>query len=309
MISLIIPVYNEEKNLLVLQSQIEQALGHYAGGFEVVYVNDGSNDSSMGVLRAIRSASLCVKVVEFARHFGQTEAMQAGIDHSSGEILVFLDADLQNDPQDIPRLLSKLNEGFDVVSGWRKNRKDAFFLRKMPSFLANVLFARISGVQLHDLGCTLKAYRKDVLKDIRLYGEMHRLIPVYAAKQGARIAEIEVTHRPRVAGRSKYGLRRVFRVILDFFVADFMNSYLSKPMYVFGGYGLSLMFFAAGLGVFIAARKVLWGGEWVSPLLFILLMLVIVSVQLILMGLIAEIMIRLYYERENIWTYIVREKK
>ncbi len=306
MISIIIPVYNEDKNLSVLQKELEDALTEI-GSYETIYVDDGSKDNSLDELNKIKSCHPEVKVIELTNRYGQTQAMQAGIDHASGEVLVFLDADLQNDPKDIPRLLSKLNEGYDVVSGWRRRRKDPFFSRKAPSFLANWLFSKIFKIQLHDLGCTLKAYRKKVLGNIRLYGEMHRLLPIYAARQGSKIAEIEVSHRRREAGKSKYGPMRFSRVVLDFYVADFMNNYLSKPMYVFGGCGIFLMFVAFCLGVLISLRKMFWGGEWVSPLLFILVMLVIIGVQSILMGLIAEITVRIYYESKNKRTYAVRK--
>lgn len=306
MISIVVPVYNEEKNLDVFQKELDAALGN-VGAYEVIYIDDGSTDRSRDVLAGIKPHHREVKVIELARHFGQTEAMQAGIDHAAGDILVFLDADLQNDPQDIPKLLSKIEEGYDVVSGWRKDRKDPFFTRRLPSFFANLLISRISKVKLRDLGCTLKAYRKESLMHLRLYSEMHRLIPLYIARQGGRIAEVEVSHRKRVAGQSKYGLMRFFRVVLDFYVAEFMNRFLNKPMYVFGGWGIFLTFLAFCLGVFISLRKIFWGGEWVSPLLFILVMLVIVSVQLILMGLIAEITIRIYYEDKPKRTYTLKK--
>jgi glycosyltransferase involved in cell wall biosynthesis len=306
MISIVIPVYNEEKNLLVLQKELDSAMKDI-GTYEVVYIDDGSTDGSPDVLNRIKSHHLEVKVIELARHFGQTEAMQAGIDHAAGDTLVFLDADLQNDPKDIPKLLSKIEEGYDAVSGWRKNRKDPCIARKIPSFFANFLISKISKVKLHDLGCTLKAYRKEALKNIRLYSEMHRLIPLYVARQGGRIAEVEVSHRKRVAGKSKYGLTRFFRVVLDFYVAEFMNGFLNKPMYVFGGWGIFLIFLAFCLGIFISLRKIFWGGEWMSPLFFILVMLIIVSVQLILMGLIAEITIRIYYENRRKKTYAIKK--
>jgi glycosyltransferase involved in cell wall biosynthesis len=303
---MVIPVYNEEKNLLELQKELNDALKD-AGVYEVVYIDDGSTDGSLDILNQIKIHHREVKVIELTRHFGQTEAMQAGIDHAAGDILVFLDADLQNDPKDIPKLLSKIEEGYDVASGWRKGRKDPCMTRKIPSFFANLLIMKISKVKLHDLGCTLKAYRKEALKNIRLYSEMHRLIPLYVARQGGRIAEVEVSHRKRVAGKSKYGLTRFFRVVLDFYVSEFMNGFLNKPMYVFGGWGFFLTFLAFCLGIFIFLRKIFWGGEWVSPLIFILVMLIIVSVQLILMGLIAEIAIRIYYESRRKRTYSVRK--
>lgn len=303
MISIVIPVYNEEQNLPVLQKEIDSALKN-VGAYEVVYIDDGSTDGSPDVLSRIKSQHPEVKVLELTRHFGQTEAMQAGIDHVAGDILVFLDADLQNDPQDIPKLLAKIEEGYDVVSGWRKERKDPCITRKIPSFFANLLISKISNVKLHDLGCTLKVYRKEALKNIRLYSEMHRLIPLYVARQGGRIAEMEVSHRKRVAGKSKYGLTRFFRVILDYWVAEFMTSYLNKPMYVFGGQGIFLMGLSFLIAIFITVRKVLFGGEWVSPLLFIFFILVISAGQLIMLGLVAEVMMRVYYERKK--TYCIK---
>lgn len=304
MISVIVPVYNEADNLPALQVELDNALA-VSGPYEIVYVDDGSTDNSLNILKKIKADSSSVRVIEFARHFGQTEAMQAGIDHSSGEILVFLDADLQNDPKDIPRLLAKIAEGFDVVSGWRKKRRDPFVVRKIPSYLANALISRVTGIKLHDVGCTLKAYRREVFERFRLYSEMHRLMVVYVARQGGSVAEIEVSHRRRVAGRSKYGLSRVFRLILDFFVAEFMNNYLNKPMYVFGGCGISLMFLSLCVGITIVVRKIFFNGIWVSPLLFLFIMFSIIGLQLILMGLIAEVTMRIYYEKKT--TYLIRK--
>lgn len=305
MLSVIVPVYNEKNNLFKMNTEVQMALKEI-GAYEIIYVNDGSIDGSTDILAQIKDSHKKVKVLELARHYGQTEAMQAGIDAAQGDILVFLDADLQNDPRDIPKLLLKIEEGYDVVSGWRKGRKDPFWTRQLPSWLANQLISWISKIKLHDLGCTLKAYKRKALKDIRLYSEMHRLIPLYVGRQGGRIAEIEVSHRERTEGKSKYGLMRFFRVLLDFYVAEFMNGFLNKPMYVFGGWGIFLIGLAFLLSIFICLRKVFWGGEWVSPLLFILVMLTIVAVQLILMGLIAEIVIRIYYESKNKKTYLVK---
>ena len=305
MISIVIPVRDEEKNLLALQNEINSALKS-VGAYEVIYVDDGSTDGSPDVLKGILPHHPEVKVIELARHFGQTEALQAGIDHAAGDTLVFLDADLQNDPKDIPKLLSKIEEGYDVVSGWRKNRKDPCITRKIPSFFANFLISKISKVKLHDLGCTLKAYRKEALKNIRLYSEMHRLIPLYVARQGGRIAEVEVSHRKRTAGKSKYGLMRFFRVVLDCLVAEFVNGYLNKPMYVFGGCGIFLAFISFFVAMFMTVRTFLFGGEWVSPLMFIFVILVISAVQLILLGFMAEMVMRIYYERKK--TYIIKNK-
>ncbi|MFC1709940.1 glycosyltransferase family 2 protein [Candidatus Omnitrophota bacterium] len=307
MVSVIIPVYNEEKNLLLLQEELNSALNS-VGAYEVIYVDDGSKDNSFEVLNKIKSCHKEVKVIQFARHFGQTEAMQAGIDYSSGEILVFLDADLQNDPKDIPRLLAKIKEGFGVVSGWRKKRKDPFLNKKLPSFIANMLISKITKVKLHDLGCSLKAYRREVFDHVRLYSEMHRFIPIYVARQGVPIVEIEVSHRKRNTGNSKYGPERTFKVILDFLVAEFINNYLNKPMYVFGACGIFLMFLSSGIGIFILVRKLFWGGLWVSPLIFVMAIFIIIGVQLILMGLIAEVVMRIYYENTKKNTYSVKRE-
>ena len=307
MISVVIPVYNEEKNLVQLQEELTQALASL-GDYEIIYVDDGSKDNSFEVLSKIKSCNTNIKVIQFARHFGQTEAMQAGIDYSSGEVIVFLDADLQNDPRDIPKLLSKIQEGFAVASGWRKKRKDPFFTRRLPSYIANMVISKMSKVKLHDFGCSLKAYRREAITQVRLYSEMHRFIPIYVARQGVPITEVEVSHRRRVAGDSKYSMMRFLKVILDFLVAEFINNYLNKPMYVFGIGGLFFIFLGGGISIFIIIRKVFWGGVWVSPLLFIIIISMIIGVQFILMGFIAELMIRLYYENTKARTYCIKKE-
>jgi glycosyltransferase involved in cell wall biosynthesis len=307
MISVVIPVYNEGKNLILLQEELTAVLDPL-GDYEIVYVDDNSKDNSFQVLNKIKSCNSNIKVIQFAKHFGQTEAMQAGIDYSTGEIIVFLDADLQNDPKDIPKLLSKIQEGFAVASGWRRKRKDSFFTRRLPSYLANLLISKISKVKLHDFGCTLKAYRREAINQVRLYSEMHRFIPIYAARQGVPIAEVEVAHRRRAAGYSKYSIMRIFKVILDFLVAEFINNYLNKPMYVFGAGGFFFIFLGGIIGVVIIIRKMVWGGVWVSPLLFIVILSVIVGFQFILMGFIAELVIRLYYENTKTKTYCIKKE-
>ena len=239
MLSIVIPVYNEEANVFPLHERVSAALQGIGIDYEVILVNDGSNDATESNLSVIATKDPRFKVVNFRRNFGQTAAMMAGIDFASGDIIVGLDGDLQNDPADIPKLLDKLAEGYDVVSGWRLNRKDAALNRKLPSRIANWLISRMSGVPLHDYGCTLKAYRKEVVKGVRLYGEMHRFIPIYASWQGGKVTEIPVNHFPRIHGRSKYGLERVIKVILDLLVVKFLASYATKPIYVFGGFGLA----------------------------------------------------------------------
>jgi len=306
-VSVIIPVYNEENNLEPLQKEFNDVLGPLGIDYEIIYINDGSNDSSSEILQNIACNNAKAKVIHFTKHFGQTQAIQAGIDYSIGDILVFLDADMQNDPKDIPKLISKMEEGYDVVSGWRKNRKDSFFSRKLPSYIANFLISCFSGIKLHDYGCTLKAYRKEVVKQIKLYSDMHRLLPMYAVRQGALIAEVEVSHRPRFSGVSKYNLWRIHKVFLDFLTAKFVNSYWDRPMYIFGSGGLTLLFLGGSLGFLIILRKVFFNGVWVSPLLLIMVILIIVGFQFILMGLLAEAIIRLYYRGTSKTFYAIKK--
>src|SRR5262249_7475944 len=237
-ISVLLPVYNEEENIGPLHSRLIAALDQMGRSFEVIYIDDGSGDRSLNALRSVAEADHRVRIVALRRNYGQTAAMSAGIDYSRGDILVPMDADLQNDPADIARLLEKLDEGYDVVSGWRADRKDRWLTRKLPSAVANRLISRISGLELHDYGCTLKAYRREALLDVRLYGEMHRFIPVYAAWAGARVTEIPVAHHARRAGESKYGLSRTVKVLFDLITIKFMSSYLTKPLYLFGSAGL-----------------------------------------------------------------------
>jgi glycosyltransferase involved in cell wall biosynthesis len=249
-----------------------------------------------------------IGVVQLRRNFGQTTAIAAGIDHAQGDVLVLMDADLQNDPADIPMMLQKIEQGYDVVSGWRKERKDAFITRTLPSRLANALISRVTGVHLHDYGCTLKAYRREVLSGFRLYGEMHRFIPAYAGWVGAKIVEVPVNHLPRKFGRGKYGLERTFKVILDLFTAKFLISYAYKPIYLFGGGGLVLIALSAAMLLFLLVRR-LWLGISVfsSPLFPTGIMLLIMGFQAILMGLIAELLVRTYHESQSKPTYTVRK--
>ncbi len=307
MISVIIPVYNEEKNLNVLNSELNKVLKSLVQDYEIIYIDDGSRDNSLKALINIANSSEKIRLVQLSQHYGQTPAMQAGIDYSRGEIIVFLDADLQNNPSDIPKLLNKMEEGFDVVSGWRRKREDPLFTKKIPSYIANYLISKLSKIKLHDFGCTFKVYKKDIIKKMRLYGEMHRLLPIYAARQGASIAEVEVSHRKRFRGNSKYGLGRIFKVVLDFFTAEFINNYISNPIYVFGFPGIVSNILGVLLGVLIVIRKIYFGGVWVSPLLFIMVVFIIIGFQFILMGLLAEISVRAYYETTGKPTYSVKK--
>jgi glycosyltransferase involved in cell wall biosynthesis len=307
-LSLVIPVYNEAENLPPLYDSIQQALTPLNRTWEVVFVDDGSQDGSFDVLNSlVEKDAEHVRVLSFRRNFGQTAAIAAGIDHACGEIIVLMDADMQNDPADIPMLLAKLDEGYDLVSGWRKDRKDNRLTRTIPSNVANGLISWATGVHLHDYGCTLKAYRRDVLEGFRLYGEMHRFIPVFAHAVGARITEIPVRHHPRTFGKTKYGLERTIKVLLDLFTVKFLLSYSNKPIYLFGGTGFLLMFAGAADLLYLLIRRSLYGVPvFTSPLLQVGIMLFIMGFQSLLMGLIAELLARTYHESQSKPTYTIR---
>ena len=258
-ISLVIPVYNEEDNLIPLYEKIVESLEPDAIEFEVILVNDGSRDKSMQRLRELVDRDSRIVAVDLRRNFGQTAAMAAGIDHARGEFVVTLDADLQNDPADIPAMLSRAKEGFDIVSGWRKERKDAFVSRTLPSMIANKIISTITGTHLHDYGCTLKVYRREALKGLSLYGEMHRFLPALVARHGASILEMKVSHHPRLHGESKYGIGRTFKVILDLLTVKFLTSYSTKPIYVFGGVGMVLFFAGFFAAVVMVYAKLVHG--------------------------------------------------
>ncbi|MCI0660088.1 MAG: glycosyltransferase family 2 protein [Acidobacteria bacterium] len=309
-ISILLPVYNEVENLERLHEKITDAMS--GPGFEVIYIDDGSTDGSLELLERFAANDWRVRVIAFRRNYGQTAAMAAGIDSSSGEVLIPMDADLQNDPVDIERLLSKLDDGYDVVSGWRKDRQDAFFTRILPSRIANWLISRIGGVRLHDYGCTLKAYRREVLKDVNLYGEMHRFIPIYASWSGGRVTEIPVSHHPRAAGKSKYGLSRTAKVVFDLITIKFMANYLTKPLYIFGWTGMlvfGLSFFSGLIAVMM--KFVGWPhhADFIqTPLPVLAMVLLVLGIQLFLMGLIAELLVRTYHESQGKPIYQVKLK-
>jgi glycosyltransferase involved in cell wall biosynthesis len=307
-LSLVVPVFNEEDNLHLLFDSIKAVLEPLPRSWEVVFVDDGSYDNSLNVLHELAEQDAGhVRVVSFRRNFGQTAAIVAGLDYAQGEIIVLLDADMQNDPADIPMMLEKLDEGYDLVSGWRKARKDNYLTRTLPSNLANWLISRVTRVPLHDYGCTLKAYRRDVLEGFRLYGEMHRFIPVFANWVGARITEVQVNHRPRQYGKTKYGLERTVKVILDLFTVKFLVSYSSKPIYLFGGTGLALIFGGGVMLLYLFVRRVLGTIAVLgSPLFQLSVMLLILGFQSFLMGLIAEMLVRTYYESQRKPTYRIR---
>ena len=308
-LSLVISVYNEERNLAPLFDQITQAMAPLPHEWEVIFVDDGSTDKSLEVLRQIAVKDpLHVRIVVFRRNFGQTAAITAGIDHSLGEIIILMDSDLQNDPADIPLLLAKLDEGYDMVSGWRKNRKDNAITRTLPSVIANGLISWVTGVHLHDYGCSLKAYRREALEGFRLYGEMHRFIPVFAHSVGASITEIPVRHHPRRFGKANYGLDRTFKVVLDLLTVKFLLSYSIKPMRLFGGAGLGLIFGSALIMIYLFIRRTLQSVPvFDSPLFQLAIMILILGFQSILMGLMAELLARTYHESQKKLTYTVRE--
>jgi glycosyltransferase involved in cell wall biosynthesis len=308
-VSIVIPVYNEAESLPLLHDAIAQALRGLDRDWEAIYVDDGSRDGSIHALTTIAASDpdhVCV--VELRRNFGQTTAITAGIDHARGEVITFLDADLQNDPADIPMILAKLDEGYDVVSGWRKNREDNAITRNLPSHMANWLISNVTGVHLHDYGCTLKAYRREVITGFRLYGEMHRFIPVYANAVGARIVEVPVRHHARKFGKSKYGLERTIKVVLDLIAVQFLTRYANKPIYLFGGGGAILFGISFLLMLFLAVRRI-WIGTDVltSPFFIISVMGVMMGFLSILMGLIAELLVRTYHESQEKPTYTVRK--
>ncbi|MEK6752829.1 MAG: glycosyltransferase family 2 protein [Chloroflexota bacterium] len=308
-LSLVIPVYNEQENLPFLFEAVYKTMNTLQKSWEVILVDDGSRDESLSVLSEYAQKDPGhIRVVSFRRNFGQTAAIAAGLDYSQGEIIVLLDADMQNDPADIPMMLAKLDEGYDLVSGWRKDRKDNAVTRNFPSMLANRLISRVTGVHLHDYGCTLKAYRRDVLEGFRLYGEMHRFIPVYANSVGANITEVAVRHHPRQFGKTKYGLERTVKVILDLFTVKFLVSYSSKPIYLFGGTGMALIFIGLADLLYLFIRRFWNVPASTSPLLPIGVMFAIMGFQSVLMGLIAEQLVRTYHESQHKPTYTIRTK-
>ena len=307
-LSVIVLVFNEVDSVEPLHRELLSVLEGLGATFEVLYIDDGSSDGSTEKLGQIAARDGRVRVVKFRRNFGQTAAVQAGIDHSRGDLLVFMDGDMQNDPHDIPHLLEKIDEGYDVVSGWRRDRHDDA-TRVIPSQIANWIIARVTGVHLSDFGCTLKAYRREVISDVKLYGEMHRFIPVYAAMIGARITELPVNHRPRTYGKSKYSLSRTSRVMLDLITVKLLGSYSTKPMYFFGFAAFALWAVAGVLAAIVIIQKVLPPNVYAhnNPLLLLSVVLVIVGVQFILMGLLAELSIRTYHESQAKPVYVVRE--
>ena len=307
-LSIVIPLYNEERNVEPLCAQLKTALDGVGQEYEIIIVDDGSTDGSFDVLKRLHKGDERLKVIRFRRNFGQTAAFAAGFDRSQGEVVITMDADLQNDPADIPLLLEKIEEGYDVVSGWRLHRQDPFLTRRLPSMMANWLISQVTGVHLHDYGCSLKAYRREVVKNVQLYGELHRFIPAIANWMGVSVAEVPVRHYPRRFGRSKYGLSRTARVLLDLLTVRFLLSYSTRPIHIFGGLGL--ISFAAGIGLGGYLSFVKFGlGQDIGdrPLLLLAILLMVMGVQLISMGLLGELVVRTYYETLDKPIYAVRE--
>jgi len=306
-LTLVIPVFNEEENLKPLYKKIREVLDPMDQSYEVIFVDDGSQDKSPQILDEIAQEDPRVKVIHFSRNFGQTAALAAGFDIAKGDTIITLDADLQNDPMDIPRLLEKIEEGWDIVSGWRKNRKDPFLSRILPSTIANWLISKATGVQLHDYGCTLKAYKSEVVKNLHLYGELHRFLPALASSLGARITEIPVTHHPRLHGSSKYGISRTFKVILDLILVQFLLKYSTRPIRVFGGAGLISFFLGFLLGCYLSIHKIfLHQRIGHRPLLILAVLLIILGIQLLSLGILGEFLTRIYYEGQGKKPYIIK---
>ena len=307
-ISIIIPSYNEETSLKVLLDELNYFLRNFEYRYEVIFVDDGSTDNSFNLLKEASFKNPNIKVLRLRKNYGQSAALLAAIDYSTGDVIVPLDADLQNDPNDIPKLLNLISEGYDVVSGWRRVRHDRALDRKLPSMIANKLISIVSGVKLHDYGCSLKAYRKDVLNGVRLYGELHRFLPICASWNGAKVTEIEVNHKPRIFGKSKYGLNRTYKVVLDLIVLKFLSDFSTKPIYFFGGFAsacfVSSFLFAAWSLYLKLFRHIDLDA---TPLLIFSAVFVIVGAQLLLMGILADLVMRTYFESQDKKTYQVRE--
>ena len=307
-ISVVVPLYNEEDNVQLLYEEIKGVLDTMAEQAEIVFVDDGSRDNTLAKLEAIQAGDDHVRVVSLRRNFGQTAAMTAGFDHARGGIIITMDGDLQNDPHDIPQLVAKLNEGYDVVTGWRHDRQDAFLSRRLPSQLANRLISWVTGVGLHDYGCTLKAFRREVIDNINLYGEMHRFIPAIASGMGISFTEVKVNHRARRFGTSKYGISRTIRVVLDLITVKFMLSYATRPLHVFGTVGVVSSLLGVTIGLILTVQRQLFGiGLANRPLLLLAVLLIFMGIQFITIGLLAELVVRTYHESQKKPIYYVRQ--
>lgn len=308
-LTVVIPVFNEAENLEPLFAQLTDVLDRMGCTYEIIAVDDGSRDDSFAILKRLHEGSPCLKIVRLRRNFGQTAAFAAGFDRARGEVVVTMDADLQNDPADIPRLLGKMAEGHDVVSGWRRDRRDRFLDRRLPSMIANWLISVGTGVHLHDYGCSLKAYRSEVVKNVQLYGELHRFIPALASWMGVSVTELPVKHRSRRFGKSKYGLSRTVRVLLDLVTVRFLLSYSARPMQLFGSLGLVSFGLGTITGLYLSAQKVIYGYRYKidRPLLLLGVLLMVIGVQMLSMGLLGELIVRTYHETQNKPIYMIRE--
>jgi len=307
-LSVVVPVYNEEENVEPLIAEIETVMAALGKSYEIVVVDDGSKDATFANLRSISERLSQLKVVRLKRNFGQTAAMAAGLAHARGAVVILMDGDGQNDPADIPALLRKLDEGNDLVAGWRYNRQDPFLNRRLPSMIANTLISFTTHVKLHDYGCTLKAMRQDVAKNLRLYGEMHRFIPAIAYERGACITELKVNHRPRLRGKSKYGITRTLRVVLDLLTVKFLSSYSTRPSHVFGPIGLGSGFLGFVIGLYLTMEKIVYGKDiGARPLLLLAILLIFIGFQFVTMGLLGEMLARTYHESQNRTVFVVDE--
>lgn len=306
-VSIVVPLYNEEDNVELLHARLKDVLENHKTDYEIIYVDDGSNDKTLHLLTEIQEKDANVLVLSLRRNFGQTAAFAAGFDFARGDIVVTMDGDLQNDPSDIPRLLEAIKD-CDLVSGWRKKRKDPFVTRRLPSIIANWLISRVTGVRLHDYGCSLKAYRRDVIKNLRLYGEMHRFIPAVASWYGVRISEIETTHHPRVRGKSKYGISRTIKVLLDLITVKFLQSFSTKPIQFFGPLGMLFSLSGMGISLYLTIEKIFSGiNIGGRPLLLLGVLLIIVGIQFIGMGLLGEMLVRVYHESQKKPIYAIKK--
>lgn len=307
-LSIVVPIYNEEENVEPLVRSIEKVMGSLGRPWELIFVDDGSTDETFEKLQAICPRQKAIRVIRLRRNFGQTAAMSAGFDHARGGVIITMDGDLQNDPDDIPALLKSLEEGYDIVNGWRRERKDVWLTKVLPSRIANWLIGRMTGVMLHDYGCSLKAYRSEVIKEIPLYGELHRFIPALAAIHGARITEAPVRHHPRLKGKSKYTLAKTFRVLMDLIIVIFLKSFAQKPFHIFGWVGLILFLLGVGVDGYLALQKIFLGVELAKrPMLLFGTLLILAGLQLFSMGILAEIQVRTYHESQGKPIYTIRE--
>lgn len=306
-LSVVVPVFNEEKNIKILYQELIDVLTKLDQTFEIIFVDDGSTDKSLIILSELQENDSKIVVISFRRNFGQTAALSAGFDYANGDIIITLDGDLQNDPEDIPKLLQKLSEGYDIVNGWRFDRKDSFFSRRLPSIIANKIISYSTNVKLHDYGCTLKAFRKEITQNIKLYGEMHRFIPAIASGMGSSVAEVKVNHRARKFGKSKYGISRTIRVILDLITVKFLLSYATRPLQIFGLLGFSCGIIGFCMAIYLTIQRQFYGIALANrPALLLAILLIFMGLQFVTLGLLAELQSRTYHEAQNKPIYVIR---